>query len=141
MKRIITLLMLSGFIAVGLLSCSKETVDSAGRDVALNIIRTGVWEKATKTVSGNTDAGLNITTQLLDDDQTMNFDKDGRAWVKTEGATTQTSYSYSMPTNRKMIFDGTEYSIEESIVQSITTLTLINVTGPVRTQLVIKRKR
>jgi len=128
-------------VTVGLVSCSKETLDSAGRDVALNIITTGVWEKATQTIAGNSDVSLNVTRELLDENQTLNFDKDGKAWVKTEGADTQTSFSYSMPSPKQMTFEGIDYEIKENIVQSISTLTLVNKRDLVTTTIVFKRNR
>jgi len=134
-----TFIYLSG-IGITLFSCSKETVDNIGRDAALNIIVSGNWEKATKTISGNEDELLNITEELLDEDETINFNKDGKAYVKKEGNDVRT-YDYEMPTAKEMKFDGMTYAIQENIVQSITTLTLVNHTGPVRTEIVFKRKR
>jgi len=140
MKTKITLLSTLVVSVIALFSCSKETVDNIGRDAALNIIVSGNWEKATQKVSGNDEEGLNITTDLLAEDETINFDKDGRAYVKKEGNNVR-SYSFSMPSAKEMEFDGMTYSIQENIVQSITTLTLVNHTGPVRTEIEFKRKR
>ena len=124
----------------GLFSCSSETIDSIGKDAALNIIATGNWEKATKSVSGSEVSGANIITELLGSDEVINFDKDKKAYVKKEGNTVR-SYDYNLNTAKEMTFDGITYAIQENIVQSVTTLTLVNHTGPVRTQIVFKRKR
>lgn len=140
MKREITKLWLVLFVAIGLSACTKETVDNIGRDAALNIIVTSNWEKATKTISGNDDEGLNITTELLAEDETINFNKDGKAYVRKEGNDVRT-YNFDMPSAKEMEFDGMTYAIQENIVQSITTLTLVNHTGLVRTEIVFKRKR
>lgn len=140
MKREITKLCLVLFVAVGLSACSKETVDNIGRDAALNIIVTGNWEKATRTISGSDEEGLNVTTELIAEDEVINFNKDGKAYVRKEGNNVG-SYDYEMPSAKEMFFDGLTYAIQENIVQSITTLTLVNYTGPVRTQIVFKRKR
>lgn len=140
MKREMTKLFLALFVVIGLSACSKETVDNIGRDAALNIIVTGNWEKATRTISGNDEEGLNVTTELIAEDEVINFNKDGKAYVKKEGNNVR-SYDYEMPTAKEMTFDGLTYAIQENIVQSITTLTLVNHTGPVRTQIVFMRKR
>ncbi|MBE8721469.1 hypothetical protein [Sphingobacterium pedocola] len=141
MKTKITLMLFMAVSIVGLSSCSEETIDNISRDTALNIITAGVWQKATKTVSGNSDNTLNVTTELLAENQTLNFDKDGKAWIKTEGSDVQTSKSYNLSSPKKMTFDGLDYDIKENIVQSIATLTLVNITGPVRTEIVFKRRR
>lgn len=122
-------------------SCSKETVNSAGRDVAQNIIRTDKWRQQTKIVSGNADASLNVTIEMLDEGDYLEFKKDNRAWTYRKADGSASSVEYSMPTNRKMIFDGVEYDIKENIVQSITTLTLERIDGPMKTQIIFKRKR
>ncbi len=140
MKTKITLLSTLAILVVMAFSCSKETVDNIGRDAALNIIVTGNWEKATMTVSGNEDEGLNVITEILDEDETINFNKDGKAYVKKEGSDVR-NYPFSMPTAKEMSFNGTTYAIQENIVQSISTLTLVNHTGPIRTEIVFKRKR
>lgn len=140
MKREMTKLFLALFVVIGLSACSKETVDNIGRDAALNIIVTGNWEKATRTISGNDEEGLNVTTELIEEDEVINFNKDGKAYVKKEGNNVR-SYDYEMPTAKEMTFDGLPYAIQENIVQSVTTLTLVNHTGPVRTEIVFKRKR
>ncbi|GGH11207.1 hypothetical protein FAZ19_00670 [Sphingobacterium alkalisoli] len=141
MKTKITLILFMAVSIIGLSSCSKETIDSITRDTALNIITAGVWQKATKTISGNSDNTLNITTELLAENQTLNFDKDGKAWIKTTESDVQTSKNYNLSSPKKMTFDGMDYDIKENIVQSIATLTLINITASVRTEIVFKRKR
>jgi hypothetical protein len=128
------------FVVIGLGSCTKETIDNIGRDAALNIVVTGNWEKATRTISGNDDDLLNITTELLEEDETINFNKDGKAYVRKEGNDVR-YYDFEMPSAKEMKFDGVTYAIQENIVQSISTLTLVNITGPVRTEIVFKRKR
>lgn len=140
MKTKGTILVLFIMSTIALLSCSKETVDNFGRDAALNIIVTGNWEKATKTISGNENTSLNITTELLGQDEVINFNKDNKAYVRKEGNEMRT-YDFSMPTAKEMIFDGVKYAIQENIVQSVSTLTLVNIIGPVRTQIIFKRKR
>jgi hypothetical protein len=128
---------LLGVIVVGLASCSKETVDNMGRDTALNIIRTGNWERWTKTVSGSPTVELNVTREMMEQGESLNFDKDG-AWHKKKD-NTAVSYDYSMPDSKTMIFDGVEYQIQENIVSSISKLTLINQNGGVKTTMVFKR--
>ena len=117
MKREMTKLFLALFVVIGLSACTKETVDNIGRDAALN-----------------------IATELLAEDETINFNKDGKAYVKKEGNDVR-NYSFNMPSAKEMTFDGMTYAIQENIVQSITTLTLVNHTGPIRTEILFKRKR
>ena len=131
------MLLLLGVIAVGLTSCSKETVDSIGRDTALNIIRTGSWERWTKTVSGNSVAELNFSREMMEQGETLNFDKDG-AWHKKKDKSA-VSYDYSMPDPKTMIFDGVEYKIQENIISTISKLTLIHQEGAVKTTMIFKR--
>jgi|SRR5690606_35321020 len=128
-----------GIMVVGLGACSKETVDNMGRDTALNIIRTGTWESWTKTVAGSSNPDLNVTVQILEEGETLNFDKDG-AWHKKNDGTAQ-SHTYHMPTSKSMVFDGVEYQIKESIVGGVSTLTLTHIAGAVTTTMVFKRKR
>ena len=134
------MLLFLGVMTLALTSCSKETLDSAGRDTALNIIRTGVWKSMVRTVEGSTTPELNVRTELLGEDESINFDKDGRAWMKLSTGTA-ISYVYSMPSNKVMVFDGIEYQIRENIISSITTLTLENTNGAVKTTLVFKRNK
>lgn len=132
-------ILLLSVLMFGMTSCSKETVDNIGRDTALNIIRTGTWSSWVKTVAGSSIPELNVTTQMLADGETLNFDKDG-AWHKKNGGTA-VSHSYSMPTAKSMIFDGVTYDIQENIVGSITTLTLVNKNQAVTTTMIFKRTK
>lgn len=132
-------IILLGVMMFGISSCSKETVDNIGRDAALNIVRTGSWASWTRTVAGSPTPELNVTTQLLAEGETINFDKDG-AWHKKKDGTA-VSHSYSMPTASSMVFDGVTYDIQENIVGSITTLTLVNKNAAVTTTMVFKRTR
>lgn len=131
------MLLLLGVIAVGMTSCSKETVDNIGRDAALNIIRTGNWERWTKTVAGNSVGELNVTREMMEQGETLNFDKDG-AWHKKKDKSA-VAYDYSMPDSKTMIFDGVEYKIQENIVSTVSKLTLVNQQGVIKTTMVIKR--
>lgn len=129
--------LLVGLITIGIVSCSKETIDNVGRDTALNVIRTGNWERWTKTVSGNV-GELDATREMMKQGETLNFDKDG-AWHKKLDKSA-VSYDYSMPDSKTMIFDGVEYKIQESIVSTVSKLTLVNQSGAVKTTMIFKRK-
>ena len=129
--------LLVGVITIGIVSCSKETIDSVGRDTALNVIRTGNWERWTKTVSGNPVGELNVTQEMMVQGETLNFDKDG-AWHKKLDKSA-VAYDYSMPDSKTMIFDGVEYQIQENIVSTVSKLTLVNQEGAVKTTMVFKR--
>ncbi|NQD72110.1 hypothetical protein HP439_15395 [Sphingobacterium shayense] len=128
--------LLVGVVSLGMFSCSEETVDNIGRDTALNVLRTGTWKSWTVTVAGSADPDLNITTQMLAEGETLNFDKDGAWHKKSDGAD---KYIYSMPESKVLVFDGVEYQIQENLVSGVTKLTMVNVDGPVTTTMVIKR--
>lgn len=127
---------LVGLVSVGLFACSEETVDNIGRDTSLNVLRTGTWKTWTVKVEGSDDPGLNITTQMLADGETLNFDKDGAWHKKSDGAD---KYMYSMPESKVLVFDGVEYNIQENLVGSVTKLTMVHIEGPVTTTMIIKR--
>lgn len=134
------MLLFLGVMTLAFTSCSKDTLNSAGRDTALNIIRTGAWKSMIKTIAGSSTPELNVSTELLGEDESINFDKDGRAWVKRVNGTGD-SYVYSMPSIKVMVFDGLEYQIQESIIGSISTMTLVNNSGALTTKLVFKRNK
>lgn len=133
------MVLLLGVLMFGMSSCSKETVDNIGRDTALNIIRTGNWESWIRTVTGSATPELNVTTQLLAEGESLNFDKDGAWHKKNDG--TAVAHKYSMPTTKSMIFDEVTYEIQENIVGSISTLTLVNKNQAVTTTMQFKRSR
>jgi len=126
-----------GMIWIGLSSCSKETVDNIGRDTALNIIRSNKWFDVVKTTSVAEKADVQVT--LVGDGENMEFKSNGYAYVYgAEGETR--SYSYSMPTTKKMNFDGVEYDIQENLVQTVAKFTLVNITGDITTKIEFRRR-
>lgn len=127
---------LVGVVSIGLFSCSKETVDNIGRDTALNVLRTGTWKSWTISIAGNENPEQDISTQMLAEGETLNFDKDGAWHKKSDGAD---KHVYSMPESKVLVFDGVEYQIQENLVTGVAKLTMVNVDGPVTTTMVIKR--
>lgn len=127
MKTKITTVLLLLFTLVGLSSCSKETVDNIERDTALNIIRTNKWFDVVKTVTIAGQADIRTTLVGDDDGDYMEFKKDGYAYIFNDGQTD--SYAYSMPSNKKMIFDGNEFDIKENIIQTVARFTLQRTTA------------
>ncbi|NGM65667.1 hypothetical protein [Sphingobacterium sp. SGR-19] len=126
-----------GMILIGLSSCSKETVDNIGRDTALNIIRSNKWFDVVKTTSVAGTADVRVT--LVGDGENMEFKSNGYAYVYgAEGETS--SYSYSMPTSKKMVFDNMEYDIQENIIQTVAKFTLVNTTGSATTKIEFRRR-
>lgn len=130
-------LLFVGMILVGLSSCSKETVDNIGRDTALNIIRSNKWFDVVKTTS-KTDEDP-VREVLVGEGETMEFKSNGYAYVY-RGAGETGSYTYSMPTSKKMIFAGVEYDIPESLVQTVAKFTLVNITDDTTTKIEFRRR-
>ncbi|WP_146113733.1 hypothetical protein [Sphingobacterium gobiense] len=129
--------LLTGTILMGLSSCSKETVDNIGRDTALNIIRSNKWFDVVKTTSVADQADVRV--MLVGEGENMEFKSNGYAYVYgAEGGTS--SYSYSMPTSKKMIFDDVEYDIQENIVQTVAKFTLVNTAGNITTKIEFRRR-
>lgn len=131
------MVLLIGMIFLGLMSCSKETVDNIGRDTALNIIRSNKWFDVVKTTS--VASGEDEKETLVGEGQNMEFKSNGYAYVYGEGGETD-SYTYSMPTSKKMIFDDVEYDIKENIIQTVAKFTLINTTGNTMTTIEFRRR-
>lgn len=136
MKKQIKLLSLIALILVLFGSCSKETLNSAEKDIVKNVIRTGKWNRLTKTVTVGSAAG--ITTELLTDGAYLEFKSDNRAWIYQPGGSA-TSVAYNVVDTRVMEYDGVVYRIQENIIGKISTMTLVNDDEGTRTQLVFKR--
>src|SRR5690606_40046349 len=80
MKRSIKLIMLLCAVTVfSLYSCSKETVNSAGRDVVGNVIKIAKWTTQTKTIKVGDEVG--VTTEMLGESEYLDFKNDGKAWT------------------------------------------------------------
>ena len=134
MKKI----MILGLLAIGLSSCSKETLDSAGRDIAKNVIKASKWNNVVKTVTTD---GDKLVDTLVGNTQKeyLDFTNDGFAYIY-DGEGKATSVSYDMPTSKSMNFDNVSYQIKESIIQSTMKFTLENVTDGKTTIIEFKRK-
>lgn len=134
MKRLLIL----GISAVALMSCSKETVDSAGRDIAQNAIRSFEWTNVVK-VETVGDEVIRDTIASPDHGTYLDFDKDGFAYV-FDGEGGSVSYPYDMPTSKTMNFDNVAYQIKENIIQATVKFTLENVEDDKRTTIEFRRK-
>lgn len=136
MKEKFKLYSLIALILLSFGSCSKETLNSAEKDIVKNVIRTGKWNRLTQTVTVGSEPGVN--TELLTDDAYLEFKSDNRAWIYQPGGVA-TSVPYNVLDTRMMEYDGLTYRIQENILGKISTMTLIHEHEGTRTQLVFKR--
>jgi len=128
-----------GLMAIGLASCSKETLDSAGRDVAQNVIRSFEWTNVVKVEKVDGKEVLRDTIASESKGTYLDFDKDGFAYL-FDGKGGSTSFAYDMPTSKSMNFNKVSYTIKENIIQSTVKFTLENVTDMKTTTIEFKRK-
>ncbi|TYP91798.1 hypothetical protein BC792_11845 [Sphingobacterium allocomposti] len=131
------LVLLVGVATLALVSCSEETVDNIERDTALNIIRANKWFDVVKTtsVAGQAD----VTEVLVGDGENLEFRSNGYAYVYGANGSTE-SYPYHMPSNKKMVFDGVEYDVQENIIQTVARFTLVNTTSGITTTITFRRR-
>ena len=135
MKKIIVL----GLVGLALMSCSKETVDSAGRDIAQNAIRSFKWTNVVKLESVDGEIVSRDTLVSPNQNASLEFKKDGSAYVY-DGEGGSTSYAYDMPTNKSMNFDNVSYQIRENIIQTTVKFTLENENQDKVTSIEFRRK-
>lgn len=128
-----------GLVAIGFSSCSKETLDSAGRDVAQNVIRSFEWTNVVKVEKVGGEEVLRDTIAAESKGTYLDFDKDGFAYV-FDGKGGSKSFSYDMPTSKSMNFDKVSYTIKENIIQSTVKFTLENTNQTKTTTIEFKRK-
>jgi len=126
-----------GLVSFTLLSCSEETVDNIERDTALNIIRANKWFDVVRTISVSGQADVSET--LVGDGENLEFKSDNFAYVFA-GAGQTRSFPYNLETNKRMVFDGKTYEVQESIIQTVSRLTLVNNEGSIRTTIVFRRR-
>lgn len=132
-------LLILGLVAIGFSSCSKETLDSAGRDVAQNVIRSFEWTNVVKVEKVGGEEVLRDTIAAESKGTYLDFDKDGFAYV-FDGKGGSTSFAYDIPTSKSMNFDNVSYTIKENIIQSTVKFTLENTTQTKTTTIEFKRK-
>jgi len=130
------MIILAAVFSLGILSCSEDTVDNIGRDTALNIIRANKWFDVVQTTS--VAGAISETKVLVGEGGTLEFKSDNFAYVFSDGETV--SYPYTLETNKRMVFDGKTYEIQESIIQTVTRLTLVNNEAGVTTTIVFRRR-
>lgn len=125
-------------MAIGLASCSKETLNSAENDIALNAIRTGEWKNVVKITTTN---GTEIKDTLAAESKGtyLDFDKDGFAYI-FDGKGGSKSYAYKIEGAKNMTFDNVLYRINENIIQSTIKFTLIGQESASNTRIEFKRK-
>ena len=130
--------MILGLMAIGLASCSKETLNSAENDIALNAIRTGEWKNVVKITTTN---GTEIKDTLAAESKGtyLDFDKDGFAYI-FDGKGGSKSYAYKIEGAKNMTFDNVLYRINENIIQSTIKFTLIGQESASNTRIEFKRK-
>ena len=131
--------MVFAFVLLGLASCSKETIDSIGKDSALNIIRSNKWYDVVKIEKVGNDIVLKDTIVGNQVGHYLDFNKDGFAYVfDGEGGTK--SIKYDMPTSKSMNFDGSLYTIKENILQTLLSFSMENTTNGKTTTYTFKRR-
>lgn len=135
MKKIIVL----GLVGLALMSCSKETVDSAGRDIAQNAIRSFKWTNVVKLESVDGEIVSRDTLVSPNQNASLEFKKDGYAYVY-DGEGGSTSYAYDMLTSKSMNFDNVSYQIRENIIQTTVKFTLENENQDKVTSIEFRRK-
>lgn len=125
-------------MAIGLASCSKETLNSAENDIALNAIRTGEWKNVVKITTTN---GTEIKDTLAAESKGtyLDFDKDGFAYI-FDGKGGSKSYAYKIEGAKNMTFDNVLYRINENIIQSTIKFTLLGQETASNTRIEFKRK-
>ncbi len=135
MKNVLILL----FVAIGLASCSKDTLDSIERDTAQNIIRLNKWYDVVKTETEN---GETQTEILVGNGEKsyIEFRANGNAYIMQSDQSFADPIPYNMPDNKVMVFDGVRYEIQENIISTITKFTLKNVEGAKTTTIQFKRR-
>lgn len=131
-------LMILGLVAIGFASCSKETLNSAENDIALNAIRTGEWKNVVKTTTVD---GKEITDTIASTSRGtyLDFDKDGYAYV-FDGKGGSKSFPYRIENSKTMYFDNVQYKINESIIQSTIKFSISGQDNAANTKIEFKRK-
>ncbi|OYD45617.1 hypothetical protein CHU00_11695 [Sphingobacterium cellulitidis] len=131
-------LMILGLVAIGFASCSKETLNSAENDIALNAIRTGEWKNVVKTTTVD---GKEITDTIASTSRGtyLDFDKDGYAYVY-DGKGGSKSFAYRIENSKTMYFDNVQYKINESIIQSTIRFSISGQDNAANTKIEFKRK-
>ncbi|WDF68627.1 hypothetical protein PQ465_20320 [Sphingobacterium oryzagri] len=129
--------LLVGLLSLSMISCSEDTVDNIGRDTALNIIRSNKWFDVVKTTS--VAGAADVTETLVGAGEELEFKSNNFAYVYGPNGETD-SYAYNLETNKRMMFDGRTYEVQESIIQTVARLTLVNNEGNIRTTIVFRRR-
>ncbi|MCT1531055.1 hypothetical protein ACFQ2C_01165 [Sphingobacterium daejeonense] len=133
-------LLILGLVAIGLASCSKETLDYAERDTALNLLRANKWFEVTITTK---EEGKDpVVEQLVggEDTQYIEFRANGNAYIMNQDQTYSNPIPYNMPEKKVLVFDGITYSINEGLIGSIKQFTGTNVEGSKTTSILFKRR-
>lgn len=132
-------LMILGLVAIGLASCSEDTIDNIGRDTALNIIRSNSWNNVVHTEFVGGKEVLRDTLVGEGKDAKLDFNKDGFAYM-FDGKGGTKSVAYEMPNSKTMIFGGTTYNIQENIVTTVVKFSMENVTAGKTSRYEFKRR-
>lgn len=136
MKKVMMLL----FVAIGLASCSKDTLDSIERDTAQNIIRINEWYDVIKTVSVAGTADVYTVLVGTGDSTYMKFQSNNNAYIMKSDKSVLDTIPYKLEGEKVMMFDGVEYQIQESIISTIAKFTLKRVDGPTTTTIQFRRR-
>ncbi len=136
MKKVLMLL----FVAIGLASCSKDTLDSIERDTTVNIIRANKWFDVVKTVS--VEGQESVRTVIVGDEvyKNLEFKSNNNAYIMKADETMSAPIPYKLEGEKVMWFDGVKYEIQENIISTITHFTLKNVEGLTTTTIRFERR-
>ncbi|MCT1526127.1 hypothetical protein [Sphingobacterium hotanense] len=136
MKKVLMLL----FVAIGLASCSKDTLDSIERDTAQNIIRINKWYDVIKTVSVADAADVTTVLVGAGENTYMEFRANNNAYIMRTDNSWSDPIPYLLKGEKVMEFDGLEYQIQENIISTIGKFTLKRVDGPTTTTIQFRRR-
>jgi len=133
-------LMILGLMAIGLASCSKETLNYAERDTALNLLRANKWFSVVETTKEE-GKEPEVDTLVGDDEtQYIEFRANNNAYIMLKDANFAPAIPYSMPEKKTLVFDGVTYQIQESLIGSIKKFTGVYVSGTTTRTIVFTRR-
>lgn len=116
-------LFLPVFIILFITSCAK-TRDGIGLDTINAIVRSGKWDRVSKTFYPTAKPTIGITTELLTSGQYAEFRNDDKVHFFNTDKTELDSKPYSFLSTKSILFDGMEYRIQETLGGTITKMTL-----------------
>ena len=127
-------------MTIGLASCSKETLNSAERDTALNLLRANKWFVVNITTK---EEGKDpVVEQLVggEDTEYIEFRANGNAYIMYSDKSFSDPIAYNMPEKKVLVFGGITYQINEGLIGSIKQFTGTSTQGSKTTTIEFKRR-